>query len=311
MKKFKLFEHVVYLIQESLKDSTDTIIRKNVKIKDNKGRDNEFDVVVGALINNIRIRIVFECKDKGRPTERGEIDALAGKCLRISNINKKVFVSRSGYQAGAIEAAEEHSIDLFTLKEFEQQNIKDWFDPTSFQAVNHHRAIQNIHVLFKDESKAQDLKKSFARSWMVRVEKEALILNSKTYFTNYVRKTLQTSALIINDTGKPIPEERVLRLKLDEEISLKAGDQDEWHEVQFLELDILERIVPAEAKMITREYQQEGEIAGEITIVTALLEGEKSVSVVKKEDEIRVVEENPVDNEKRLTVYKIAKKKST
>lgn len=311
MKKFKLFEHVVFLIQNSLKDSENTIVRKNVKLKDRSGGDNEFDVLVESVVNDLPIKIVFECKDKGRPTERAVIDSFAGKCLRIPQINKRVFVSRSGFQSGAIEAAKYHSIDLFTLKELEEIEIKDWFDPRKFKTINHEQIIKTVQIKFKDEEKAESIKKSTFTTFWVQLNGIEKSITIKDYLKAIIDSTLGSGALIINQTGKPIVEERLVSIKLDTPLlSLSIPDKKEWHPVTLIIITVLEKFVPVEAELIRKRYEEFGDNEGEMKIISAIFDNEKSISLLKKGDEIRVFEENP-DKGNRIATLSIKEVKST
>ena len=46
--------------------------------------------------------IAIECKDYEKPVPVKDIEAFNTKCDRIKSINKKIFVSKNGYQKDAI-----------------------------------------------------------------------------------------------------------------------------------------------------------------------------------------------------------------
>ena len=101
----KFFETLVRLIQESLKDNTNTRICKNHKLISKVGESGEFDIVIETVANSYPICIAIECKDYGRKVSVKEVDAFNSKCQRFSGINKKIIVSKEGFQSGAITAA--------------------------------------------------------------------------------------------------------------------------------------------------------------------------------------------------------------
>lgn len=123
----KSLEKVIRLIHETLKDIPNTIIHSNYKIKNVSGRKREFDIFIETTINDIRIQIAIECKEYKSPISVEKIEAFKSKCDRIPSINKKVFVSQSGYQADSINAAKEFGIDLYDLKDIGQEEILKWF----------------------------------------------------------------------------------------------------------------------------------------------------------------------------------------
>lgn len=126
-KTGKPLEKVVRLIQETLKDRPNTIIHSNYKIKNVSGRKREFDIFIETTINDIKIQIAIECKEYKSPVSVEKIEAFKSKCDRVPTINKKVFVSQSGYQADSINAAREFGIDLYDLKNIGHEEILKWF----------------------------------------------------------------------------------------------------------------------------------------------------------------------------------------
>lgn len=122
----KHLEDVVALIQDSLKNTKDTIVETNVKLRNRKGRLREFDVVIKTRVIDFEIVIVIECKDHKRPISASLIESFYGKCDRVDNIHKKVFVSSSGYQADALNAADDCKITLLRLEELSSEEILSW-----------------------------------------------------------------------------------------------------------------------------------------------------------------------------------------
>lgn len=123
----KLLERIVRLVQETLKNSSETEILSNHKLVNSSGEKREFDIVVQSRINDLNIIIAIECKDYKRPVPAEKIEAFESKCNRIKTINKKVFVSNSGYQSGAITAAIDFGIELQTANKINQNVVKSWF----------------------------------------------------------------------------------------------------------------------------------------------------------------------------------------
>jgi hypothetical protein len=127
MNDGKKIEKIVRIIQETLKDSHNTKIYSNYKIENTSGRKREIDVLIDSIINSMTIKIAIECKNYRAPVPVEKIEAFNSKCSRIKGISKKVFVSASGYQADAIEAAKTFEIELFSVKEISKESIIGWF----------------------------------------------------------------------------------------------------------------------------------------------------------------------------------------
>jgi hypothetical protein len=126
MKQGRYIEKTVRLIHETLKDIPNTKVYSNYKIKNIRGRDREIDVLVESVIQGLNIKIAIECKDYKISVPVEKIEAFNSKCLRIKGISKKVFVSTKGYQADAIEAANDFDIELYNINEISASKITSW-----------------------------------------------------------------------------------------------------------------------------------------------------------------------------------------
>jgi hypothetical protein len=120
-------EKLVGLIQEVLKDTDSTIVYTNARLANRGGSKREFDVLIETKVNNFILKIAIECKDFKRPVSVDKIEAFITKCNRVPDINKKVFVSTSGYQKDAIIAAKEYGVDLYKIEDIDSSTILDWF----------------------------------------------------------------------------------------------------------------------------------------------------------------------------------------
>ncbi len=129
-KKGKNLENIIKLIEETLKDSSQTKVYCNHKIKNTSDRYREFDVFIESKVSGHDIKIAIECKDYKSPVSVEKIEAFETKCNRIKSINKKVFVSSNGFQLDAINAAKEFGIELQIASKLESNQIKNWFPIT-------------------------------------------------------------------------------------------------------------------------------------------------------------------------------------
>ncbi len=143
-KSGKPLERFVFLVQETLKDKPDTRIHTNYKLPNTAGRQREIDVYIEAIVHNIAINIAIECKSYRKAVSVDKIEAFNSKCNRIPVITKKVFVSESGYQADAIEAAKYFNIDLLDVKHVSRELILQWLPVTQLglrYGVNHYSLV--------------------------------------------------------------------------------------------------------------------------------------------------------------------------
>lgn len=127
-------EQLVRHIHETLKDAPHTQILSNYKIRNLDGRLREFDVFVECEINKSRIQMAIECKSFKSRVSVEKIEAFAAKCDGIPSINKRIFVSESGYQIGATKAAERLGIELHNLSDVDTGLILSWL-PISQMAL--------------------------------------------------------------------------------------------------------------------------------------------------------------------------------
>lgn len=155
MKKGKLLETLVRFIHESYKYTDKIEIFQNHHLLDKHDEPNEFDVVIISQINNIPICIAIECKDHKSKIPISLIDSFNSKCNRVPNINKKVFVSKVGYQKGALKAAQDFDIDLYQMNDLNQEILQSWIKQSQFKEVNYVKSITNISLLLREKLNSQ------------------------------------------------------------------------------------------------------------------------------------------------------------
>lgn len=65
---------------------------------------------------------------------------------RIPQINKKIFVARKGFQKDAVNVAKEKGIELFTLETHNPEDVINWIELSSFDAVNYDIQITRFEI---------------------------------------------------------------------------------------------------------------------------------------------------------------------
>lgn len=158
-KDGKPLEQAVKIIQEALKDKPNTEVLVDQKLINTSGRERQFDVIIKSMINGIEIMIVVECKEYGRKISVDKIEAFGGKCKRVKGINKKIFVSVHGYQADAVNAAQDFEIDIYTLNELNVNKIEIAWAMETIRRIVHVRQrffFTNLIFVTEDYTKEFD-----------------------------------------------------------------------------------------------------------------------------------------------------------
>lgn len=122
MRKWKLYEEVTGMIFKALSGNEQVSIRTDVEIPDFHGDDRQIDVIIEHEIAKIPVRIAVECRDYKDTISVSQIEAFHSKCLRLPGIHRMIFVTKTGYQSGAISAAKDFKIELYLLKDIEENN---------------------------------------------------------------------------------------------------------------------------------------------------------------------------------------------
>lgn len=146
MKKGKLLEITIEIIHKSLKGKSDTKVFRNHKLKNTSGDLREFDIVLKSTINKYNFITVVECKDYKRPVSVDKIDAFVTKCNHIPEINKKVFVSKNGYQKAAKSSATNYGVELYQLEELNAETVKNWSSVALIQPITSLLILREIGI---------------------------------------------------------------------------------------------------------------------------------------------------------------------
>lgn len=88
-------------------------VQRNVKLKGKSGAIHQVDVYYEFTRAGLVHKVAFECKDHGRPVEKGRVSEFALKVIDLYD-TKGVMISSRGYQDGAERVAQQYNIDLKT-----------------------------------------------------------------------------------------------------------------------------------------------------------------------------------------------------
>ena len=118
-EKGKIFERIIKAIQQVL-ETEDSIIHTNKKLNDTRG---EIDILIVRKKGKKEYKIAIECKNYKVPVS--VVDAFYGKCHRLSKEHKidEIMIVATGFQRGAIEAADFFNIKLCSLEMVQRTDV--------------------------------------------------------------------------------------------------------------------------------------------------------------------------------------------
>lgn len=135
MTNGKTFEKTVSLIEDVLKANSETSVKHNKNIVDQIGVKRQIDVYIESNLNGHSIKVAIECKDHKSKIKIEDIDSFDSKTKRLA-VDKRVYVSRNGYQSGAVETAKAVGIELCTLQDLSPHAVASWVNPTGMSVTN-------------------------------------------------------------------------------------------------------------------------------------------------------------------------------
>ncbi|RFZ89915.1 hypothetical protein D0C36_24030 [Mucilaginibacter conchicola] len=169
----KQLERLVGLIHEAIKESSGTIVQTNVKLKNTSGVLREFDIIIRSIVSDVEIVIAIECKDYTKAVGVEKLEAFKGKCDRIPLISKKVFVSPSGYQRDAINAAKDFGITLYELKDIAAEDIASWF---LFQQIGIRFEVTDYQIHLSERTIVDKLNSYKKKVWFYAFDEKVNLL---------------------------------------------------------------------------------------------------------------------------------------
>lgn len=133
---FEDYIHYVYGTLLNLKGEQ-VQVSKRTTFRLPHGETYEVDIFYEFVHVGVRHRVAIECKDWKRPVDQGRILEFHQKIKNIGNEVVGVFISRAGYQDGAVRVAERHGIraltgeDVPSLLQILASSIRATFIPDS------------------------------------------------------------------------------------------------------------------------------------------------------------------------------------
>lgn len=145
-KSGKLFELLISHLEEATKDYDSVEIIHDHHVKNLEGYSRQFDVFVKSIIQGFLIEIAIECKEYGqrKPVGVELIESFQCKCQRVPTINRKVFVSKTGYSKGAAKAAKVFGITLMNIETLKFSDLLEIVKPLNFYLQKRYLRIVEV-----------------------------------------------------------------------------------------------------------------------------------------------------------------------
>lgn len=86
----------------------------------------DIDVLADETVEDISVRTVCECKDWSTNVPQEKVHAFRTVMLEIG-AHRGYIIAKTGFQTGAIEAAQSTNIELVTYLEFQERYFAKWF----------------------------------------------------------------------------------------------------------------------------------------------------------------------------------------
>jgi hypothetical protein len=114
--KGNILETITEILERSLSYKS-TVITKNKKLVDLDGLKREIDIYIETIVNKRKFNIAIECKNYNEKyrINMDKIGVFYEKCSRLPLIHKKIFLTTSDYQKGAIGKAKTRNIELYKI----------------------------------------------------------------------------------------------------------------------------------------------------------------------------------------------------
>lgn len=115
----KLYQQIVDLDSKGYQKIE---VKHDVKIKGKSGLEHQIDVFWDFTLGSVHYSTVIEVKDWKNKVKKADLMAFTEKIKDIPGFPTGIYVSKSGFQSGALEWAQIHGIKLVTISEADTIN---------------------------------------------------------------------------------------------------------------------------------------------------------------------------------------------
>jgi hypothetical protein len=280
MKSGKLLESIVAIVQEATKSDSSISIKLNEKIIDLVGNEREIDVLISGSVNLIKVNVAIECKDYSSRVSVDKVDSFKAKCEFLPNIDKLVFVSKSGFQKASIKKAFAYGIDLYTLKEMTDLTITNWFSEFRVQAIQVTRRISHLEIDFDTNPLDDYLPSDTVVIENDKVKKTLLQLIQDIIDVSFPRKRFRAS---FEGNDLPEIEKYCVTLKLLDTYILRGEVRSDIYSIK---VEVSDHYTHQESETRSSYYQDQFENIKIPTITVASEDGNIFTAVGKENSQI-------------------------
>ncbi|MGL6121331.1 MAG: restriction endonuclease [Fusobacteriaceae bacterium] len=121
--EYEKFSQEVYELILKKEGFENIPVLHNIKKQGLSKAIHQVDVYFEYSLGGTNHAVAIECKDYTSAIEQGKIFAFKSKIDDIPEVTKGIFISKSGFQSGAITFAKAHGIELVELRKAEDD---DW-----------------------------------------------------------------------------------------------------------------------------------------------------------------------------------------
>ena len=126
-KRSNDFQRLIYLVRLNLSEGAKVSESKMMRDRLTK-RFREVDVVVEGKVGSQRVFVSIECRDHQRVADVSWVDAMKAKHDRLDT-NVLLLASRSGFTTEARDVASKYGIEVFTLEDIDDHDIRALLGP--------------------------------------------------------------------------------------------------------------------------------------------------------------------------------------
>ena len=141
-KEYELLVKEVYEILNSIDGLEDVKIQHDIRLQGN-ARKHQIDVYWEFIKAGIPFRVVVECKDYKSPVKAEKIEAFQATLMDLNN-PIGIYVSKHGYQEGAVKVAKHYGIQLMVIHGPEDEDWEGFIKTVHIKLVL--QLIENVRV---------------------------------------------------------------------------------------------------------------------------------------------------------------------
>lgn len=196
--EFEILVKSIYteiLEQESIENIE---VRHNTKIQGLTGQEHQIDIFWSFRIGGVLHRVAVECKDYARAVSVGKVRDFSAALDDIGNISG-IFVTRRGFQSGAVQFASKKGISLKTVDDPTDDDIKEHGGVSSVHLRAHALTLGKVKeqirfdldwIFSNTDLKQNDVIEISGLSNEIRIEEEnGSLIGTMFDFTNQLPRT--------------------------------------------------------------------------------------------------------------------------